>query len=264
MTAALRFTTSWDDGHPLDLRVADMLAARGFAGTFYVPRDNREGRPVMTDDELRRLAAGFEIGGHSIDHVMLTGLAPRELDHQLRDGKRRLEDVLGRAITGFCYPGGAHDRGIRDAVQAAGFRYARTVTNLSLDPPRDRFRVPTTLQLFPHARMTYLKNFARRGDWRSRGVPLAICLRDGSLDSCLERLLRFAVARGGVFHLWGHSWELESHGLWGALDRFLGVAAGLVAREHRLSNAGAVGGDAARPAGGRLRGRRDPRHRGRR
>lgn len=245
MTAGLQFTTSWDDGHPLDLRVADVLTAHGFAGTFYVPRDNREGKPVMTGGELRRLGESFEIGGHSIDHVLLTGLPPHERDHQLRDGKRRIEDLLGHEITGFCYPGGAHDRSIRQAVADAGFGYARTVTNLSLDPPRDRFQVPTTLQLFPHPRLTYLKNFARRGDWRARALPLAICLRDGSLDGCLEYLLRFAAERGGVFHLWGHSWELELHGLWRSLDRFLGVAERLVTRERRVSNAVVAAGDAA-------------------
>ena len=30
-------TTSWDDGHPLDLRVAELLAKYGLQGTFYVP-----------------------------------------------------------------------------------------------------------------------------------------------------------------------------------------------------------------------------------
>ena len=244
MTAALRLTTSWDDGHPLDLRVADLLTRHGFAGTFYVPRANREGPPVMTTGELRTLGASFEIGGHTIDHVRLVGLSAAERDRQLRDGKRRVEDELGGPITGFCYPGGAHDRAVRGAVRAAGFRYARTVTNLSLDRPRDRYQLATTLQLFPHRPVTYLSNFARRGDWRARVAPLAICLRDGSLDGCLERLLRFAAQRGGVFHLWGHSWELEAHGLWGTLERFLRVAGGLVAREHRLPNA-AVAGDAA-------------------
>jgi peptidoglycan-N-acetylglucosamine deacetylase len=244
MTAALRLTTSWDDGHPLDLRIADLLTTHGFAGTFYVPRANREGRPVMTTGELRTLGTSFEIGGHSIDHVPLIGLAAPERDRQLCDGKRRIEDELGRAITGFCYPGGAHDRVVRRAVRAAGFRYARTVTNLSLELPRDRYQLGTTLQLFPHGRLTYLKNFARRGDWRARAWPLTLCLRNGSLDDCLEHVLRFAARRGGVFHLWGHSWELEAHGLWGALDRFLRIAGGLVAREHRIPNA-AVGGDAA-------------------
>src|SRR6185436_8436042 len=170
--APLRVTTSWDDGHPLDLRIADMLAAHGFTGTFYVPRANREGRAVMTASELRMLGRGFEIGGHTLDHVRLVGLPAGERDRQIVDGKRRVEDELGRAITGFCYPGGLHDPGVRQAVRAAGFRYARTVTNLSLEPPRSLLQVDTTLQLFPHARLTYLKNFARRGDWRARALPL--------------------------------------------------------------------------------------------
>lgn len=245
MTASLQLTTSWDDGHPLDLRVADLLTRHGFAGTFYVPRTNSEGLPVMSTSELRTLAASFEIGGHTIDHVRLVSLPASERDRQICDGKRRVEDELGRAITGFCYPGGAHDHVVRRAVRAAGFRYARTVTNLSLDPPRDRYQVGTTLQLFPHARLTYLKNFARRGDWRARARPLAICLRDSTLDDNLEHVLRFAARRGGVFHLWGHSWELEAQGLWGALDRFLRLAGGLVAREDRIPNASLVAGDAA-------------------
>jgi peptidoglycan/xylan/chitin deacetylase (PgdA/CDA1 family) len=245
---ALRFTTSWDDGHPLDLRLAEMLAAHGFTGTFYVPRGNCEGRPVMTAAELRTLGAGFEIGGHTLDHVRLTGLPACERDRQLRDGKRRVEDELGRAITGFCYPGGAHDRSVRQAVGSAGFGYARTVTNLSLDPPRDRFRISTTLQLYPHSWLTYVTNFARRGAWRARALPLTTCLgselRTGPgtvLDHCLEAVLRLAAQRGGVFHLWGHSWEIEARGLWGALDRLLRIAGGLIAREDRLTNAGVLG-----------------------
>src|SRR5688500_11915407 len=39
-------TTSWDDGHPLDIRLAEMLARHGVAGTFYVPL-RYEGVPVM-------------------------------------------------------------------------------------------------------------------------------------------------------------------------------------------------------------------------
>lgn len=245
MTGALRITTSWDDGHALDLRVAELLAKHGFGGTFYVPCRNREGRPVMTGAELRSLGASFEIGGHTVDHMPLRGLPAAQRDHQIRNGKRRIEEVLGRAIAGFCYPGGGNDLGVRDAVRAAGFRYARSSTNLSIDPPEDRFRIATTLQLFPHRRATYVRNFARRGTWPGRALPLAICLRAGSLDDCLAHLLRFAARRAGVFHLWGHSWELEEHGLWGTLDRFLRVASGLVAPGHRVSNA-AVVGDAAR------------------
>lgn len=34
---ATYITTSWDDGHPLDLRVAELLSEYHLQGTFYVP-----------------------------------------------------------------------------------------------------------------------------------------------------------------------------------------------------------------------------------
>jgi hypothetical protein len=33
-------TTSWDDGHPSDLRLADLLHKHSLRGTFYVPPEN--------------------------------------------------------------------------------------------------------------------------------------------------------------------------------------------------------------------------------
>lgn len=236
----LRFTTSWDDGHPLDLRIADMLAEHGFTGTFYVPRRNVEGRPVMTAPQLRTLDAHFEIGGHSIDHVRLVDLPPRERSRQIIDSKRQLEDDLGHPIDGFCYPGGAYDRAVRDAVQAAGYRYARTVANLSLEPPDDRYQLSTTLQMYPHSRGLLARNFVRGGAWRDRARALGLCVTHPSLAARLERLLRLALERGGVFHLWGHSWELDEHGLWSELERFLRLANGLVAREARCTNGAVV------------------------
>ncbi len=244
--ATLRFTTSWDDGHPLDLRVADLLGEHGFAGTFYVPRRNCEGRPVMSATELRALDSRFEIGGHSIDHVRLVELPPSERARQIADSKQQIEHDLGHAISGFCYPGGEYDRGVRDAVRDAGYRYARTITNLSIEPPTDRFRLATTIQLFPHPRAVLVRNFVRGGGWRQRSRPLTVCLATGSLSSRLEQLLRFALERGGVFHLWGHSWEIEERGLWTELERFLRLASGLVPRgEHRLTNGRLIDADRA-------------------
>ena len=55
-------TTSWDDGHPLDLRVVDLLARYGIKGTFYVPLLYRS-RPVMEKAQIIAiLDRGMEIG----------------------------------------------------------------------------------------------------------------------------------------------------------------------------------------------------------
>ena len=48
-------------------------------------------------------------------------LPTAEAAHQVHAIKAALEDELGRAITGFCYPGGDHDAVIRDLVRPPGF-----------------------------------------------------------------------------------------------------------------------------------------------
>lgn len=238
---SLMFTTSWDDGHPLDLRLADLLARHGFKGTFYVPRTNREGRPVLDTAQLRQLAAGFEVGGHTLDHVRLDSLALEDARRQIGDGKLRLEDELGARVVGFCYPGGKHGRAIRRLVREAGFGYARTVENLCLDGSGDPYRLPTTLQFYPHRSTTLIKNFARGHRTARRGATLLAALRAGTFEQQLLVLLDRARRHGGMFHLWGHSWEIDAMQLWGALERFLEVARSLVPAASRVDNAGVVG-----------------------
>src|ERR1700722_19861853 len=97
-------TTSWDDGYPADVRIAELLAKLGLAGTFYVPHRNIEGRAGMDASSLRGLSRKFEIGGHTLDHTDLTFVLSAEAQRQIRQGKTRLEDTIGKDIDGFCYP----------------------------------------------------------------------------------------------------------------------------------------------------------------
>ena len=230
------FTTSWDDGHPLDLRLAEVLARHGIRGTFYAPRRNIEGRAVMSTTELRELAQGFEIGGHTLEHVRLDAIGLHQARSQVLDGKARIEDELGAPIIGFCYPGGTHNASIREIVRSAGFRYARTTDNFHAAPPHDPFRTPTTLQLFPHDHTTYLKNFIRGRQWGARRSLFKMSLTAETLDQLLARLLAAVAADGGVFHLWGHSWEIEERQLWTVLDRFLARVAAFIAPAGRVDN----------------------------
>lgn len=232
------FTTSWDDGHPLDLRIAELLARHGFAGTFYVPCRNSERRPVLSTAELRELSARFEVGSHTADHTRLDVISSEAARAQIVAGKRGLEDQLGQRVDGFCYPFGGYSDAVRAEVVAAGFRYARTTSSLWLDAPHDTFRIPTTIQLYPHRRRTYAKNFASGRSWLARASAFSIAFRRRTLDSLLIELLERARAGAGMFHLWGHSWEIDEQGLWGALERFLARAADLVPAAARVDNRG--------------------------
>ncbi len=228
---------SWDDGHPNDLRVAEILTQYGIKGTFYVPIRNREGRPVIQGQALRQIAELHEIGSHTFSHCYLNKVSLPEAGREIVSGKAALEDRLGRAVSGFCYPGGKFRSSHVGLVQQAGFHYGRSIENCRTDVYFGRFTMPTTLQVYPHKRAVYLRNFLRQGHWMRRKSVFWRLLRSNGLLArlidCLE--LAQAQSRGSVVHFWGHSWELEAIGGWEALEeccQYVAMCRGIVALDN--------------------------------
>ncbi len=244
--SGLRVTISVDDGHPLDLRSAALLARHGLRATFYLPRSNREGPPVLTDVQARMLAQGFELGSHTLSHCFLTRVDERRAWQEISAGKRALEGGVGQPVQGFCYPGGRYRRLHVRQVQAAGFRFARTTQNLRIDAGDQPFEMPTSAQFYPHPRTVWLRNFLSQRDWAPRAPALLALLHEADWLLRLYRLLALAEARGGLLHLWWHSLDIERLGLWSALDRLLAAIAARVPPPQRLAN-GEVFSAAAMP-----------------
>ena len=162
--AGTRVTTSWDDGHPLDLRVAELLARYGLQGTFYVPMTSE--RPTMTASQVREIAACFEVGAHTLHHADLTTLDDAAAGAEIAGSKAWVEDVVGAACPCFCFPKGHFRRGHLALARGAGISVVRTTELLSLDRPRRRdglLVMPTTVQARPHSPAVYARNSAKRG-----------------------------------------------------------------------------------------------------
>lgn len=230
------FTFSVDDGHPLDIKVAELLGKHCLGGTFYVPIHNVEGRPTMDKSALRAIASQFEIGSHTVDHRYLSSVDDVEAHRQIAQGKTQLEDLLGQAVTGFCYPGGKYRRLHRDLVQRAGFLYARTTMNLCFDTGNNPFELPTTIQFYPHAQAVYWRNFATAGNWRGRAVAFRVALQHPRWIDRIHALFDHACYHGGTFHLWAHSYEIDQLGAWAELDDFLRHVAKQIIAPNRLTN----------------------------
>ncbi|HEX8462240.1 MAG TPA: polysaccharide deacetylase family protein, partial [Segetibacter sp.] len=98
-------TTSWDDGHILDFKIAELLTKYNLQGTFYIPRQNDE-RPVMNETQLLAIAKDFEIGGHTLNHVRLYTKNKAVWDHEIRGSYLWLQQLLGYNPVSFCFPGG--------------------------------------------------------------------------------------------------------------------------------------------------------------
>lgn len=231
-----RVTTSWDDGHPLDFRIARLLEKYGLTGTFYIPRSAPRG--VMTPDQIRELSRRFEIGAHTLDHAYLNRVSNAVAVEQLSGSPRWIEDVTGQTCQVFCFPGGKFRAAHFPLVSAAGFLGARTVELLSIRPPKlknDLFLIPTSVQAFPHRPSTYARNFLLRGrsmfSFRARVLVHA---RDWV--ALAERLLSHAIHAGGVFHLWGHSWEIAQQEQWDNLERVLSVLSRCASKPRFVTN----------------------------
>jgi peptidoglycan/xylan/chitin deacetylase (PgdA/CDA1 family) len=220
-------TTSWDDGDILDERVADLLDRHGIRGTFYLARTCRPNR--LPEKRIRALATRHEIGGHTLSHPDLTLLSRMAKENEIESGKKWLEDVTGETVAMFCYPFGRFDTETKASVAKAGFKGARTTRQFVLAPPTDRFAVATTLHAHPMVlRRDNARDFAAyvfnssagRNRWRgSSGV--AASMRRGWPGFAETLFRRSARDPDAVFHLWGHSWEIEASNMWEQLNTFL-------------------------------------------
>ena len=72
------------------------------------------------------LECGMEIGSHSMTHHKLNQLSAKQLEHEIGDSKKFLEDELGVAIPSFCYPMGRYNEAVIDCLQRAGYQGACT------------------------------------------------------------------------------------------------------------------------------------------
>lgn len=206
-------TTSWDDGDILDLRMGELLLKYGMTGTFYISPRDREStiEDRLTNEQLKKLSDNFEIGAHTMTHPHLTDLSDDEARKEIVESKEYLEKVIGTSVTSFCYPAGYFDARIARMVKEAGFALARTVERFTYTIG-DPYSVPTTLHAYRHWSDAWpiLKKVGLKKFFRCylHWDDLAIELFDSMPD-------------GGIFHLWGHSWEVEKNKDWARLERVL-------------------------------------------
>ena len=213
-------TISVDDGHETDLRTADLLDEVGLRATFYIPATNPE-RPVMSNEEIRRIAARFEVGGHTFHHRPLTGFGTDESRREIVDGKAWLEDVAERSVRSFCYPQGKFNATIARQVEEAGFACGRTCLLNLTARPADAYTWGVSTQAFSHSRQIQIRHAAVERNWT--GIANYARIFRGAVDweDHFTRASAHVKSHGGIAHLFLHSWEIDEHDGWHKLRRVL-------------------------------------------
>lgn len=144
----------------------ELLAELAVPATVFVATRERGVRPsffdsaerTMTQAELAEIvAAGARLGSHTVTHRILAGLPAEELERELADSRKELEDVAGTPVDLLAYPGGRNDATVRRAAAQAGYRAAFTFHNGRVLAGDDPFALPR-LTMGPHhtrARLAY-------------------------------------------------------------------------------------------------------------
>lgn len=209
-------TTSWDDGHKLDMRLAALLKKYGVKGTFYICPQDREFKreDLLSTQEILSISNDFEIGGHTITHPHLSEVTIATADDEIAQSKSYFEELLEREVTAFCYPYGDFNDEVKGLVKKNGYKLARTTKRYVSDVNSDVFELPTTVHAFRYSlemhKILYFSNFSltdieKYWNWEKLAISL------------FDRIHR----KGGVFHLWGHSWEIEKFNGWQKLENVL-------------------------------------------
>lgn len=163
---------TFDDGfgNVLD-HAAPVLAELKFSATVYVvsglcgKTNSWAGQaggiprmPMLSWSSLEDLlAAGFEVGAHSVSHRDLTRLSRHDVEREVLGSKETIEQRLRRAVPTFAYPFGRVSPDAH-AVARAGFRAAMGTALGVARRTGDRycmarvdmyyFRAPATFRLF--------------------------------------------------------------------------------------------------------------------
>ncbi len=114
---------TFDDGGLDNYEVAfPLLKERGFVGTFFVITERVGVEGQMDWGQLREMAdAGMSVQSHTVSHPDLTGVSDSRLRSELADSRAAIAEAIGEPGYVVCYPSGAHDERVIEAVEAAGY-----------------------------------------------------------------------------------------------------------------------------------------------
>jgi len=226
-------TTSWDDGTSIfELRLSGLLKKYNLKGTFYISQNLKlkEDSPVfvkISEEDIKKISVDHEIGAHTLSHIRLAGLDNSSVGAEVGSSKKWLEGLLNKSIKMFAYPYGSVDKETEKIVKENGFIGART-TDLFKTTIENAFLMGTTIHCYPFfpnnkswslAYRTkvfaskFLTNFRTISEFK---LPIFSLF---GWSSFAISFFEYVARNGGIFHIWGHSWEIEKYNLWNDLEK---------------------------------------------
>jgi peptidoglycan/xylan/chitin deacetylase (PgdA/CDA1 family) len=209
---------AWDDGSFEDLKMMDLSLNYNIPAIFFIPVTNSE-RSVIPKSEVKAIAGnGFEIGAHTYSHSYLTYLPLTKADMELTSGRDFYEQLLGKEIQHFCFPGGKYNYKLV-AMAKNHFKTARTADTGAIIS-ESRFLIKPTFHFFDRGKKSLIYNSFKNSSLIGYLTMKNIFSRGyfNLLKNIIADLKDFPDTHRII--IWGHSWEIEQFSLWGELEDF--------------------------------------------
>lgn len=195
-------TFSYDDGQDFDRRLAELLRSHGMKGTFHLNSGklglHRGDEVFVSAEEIKEVYAGHEVACHGVQHRNLPSITRQQAVLEIREDRRRLEEITGSLVQGMSYAFGNYNSEIIQIAKSLGIKYSRTVND--------------TCGFFPPSDFM---------EWHPT------CHHDNRLLELGDRFLDVAgFYELPVMYVWGHSFEFGRSGDWSVMEAFVDRMAG--------------------------------------
>jgi peptidoglycan/xylan/chitin deacetylase (PgdA/CDA1 family) len=195
-------TFSYDDGICQDIRFVDLLNRYNLKCTFNLNSgiQSEEHNWVnngivikrMDKRDLKEIYQGHEIAVHSLTHPSLTELSKEDVEIEIAQDIKNLEELFNQKMVGMAYPYGTYNDTVVEVLKNNGIQYARTVEGTN------NFEIQEDLLRF---KSTCHHN-------------------EKDLFHLAEKFIALEPKEPQIFSIWGHSYEFDVDNTWDMIERF--------------------------------------------
>jgi peptidoglycan/xylan/chitin deacetylase (PgdA/CDA1 family) len=177
------FALTFDDGYKDIMSVKDYLKEKGIKPVLFLLSDSeksvkdelKNSKQMLDANDIKLLIKeGWEIGSHSATHKDFWHLSDEEINTEVVESKKTLEEKYGVAVNYFSYPRGRYTKKVISAVKEAGYKMAVSMDDGKITAGIDQFTLPrvgvmrnhdfsefkTIMKSSAIQTRAYLKNFA--------------------------------------------------------------------------------------------------------
>ncbi|UOQ74310.1 polysaccharide deacetylase family protein [Hymenobacter cellulosilyticus] len=169
---------TFDDGYTDNFtNLLPLMQRYGYRGVLYLLGDEQvrynfwdvDSDPTEPRCEIMSLeqkqafvAAGWEIGAHTLRHPNLTTLPAEQAAQEITVSKQQLEQQLKTQVVSFAYPYGGLNEEVKQLVSHAGFAFGVATDTGGLHLEDDRFQI-FRVNMFPEETTSTL--FKKTASW---------------------------------------------------------------------------------------------------